>query len=340
MSNKSLPIQGSWKMTTVAVKDSKQQLMQAFQQIIIQRKKLESKIATKQEEAEKAKSQEILQAASTYTVDSIVKGLADLQLEFGSILNGLSEKLAQENFKLDELNRAIEIETQRLQELQQIRVVADTLDILSQEHQEKLKTLEQDTISKREALEKEITIRRKEWQKEQAEYEEKLQAYNNLLAKDRQQEQEEFQYILENTRKINTDSYEAIKRQQQREIQENSQNKDRDWAQREKILTERQPLFADYQQKVTTFPNELEEAVKKCREESIKETSQKAKIEADLFEREWESNKQSYELKIQSLEETIKKQSEQIEGISAQLQTALKQAQDLAMRAFGSSNPK
>jgi hypothetical protein len=327
-------------MTTVAVKDSKQQLMQAFQQIIIQRKKLESKIATKQEEAEKAKSQEILQAASTYTVDSIVKGLADLQLEFGSILNGLSEKLAQENFKLDELNRAIEIETQRLQELQQIRVVADTLDILSQEHQEKLKTLEQDTISKREALEKEITIRRKEWQKEQAEYEEKLQAYNNLLAKDRQQEQEEFQYILENTRKLNTDSYEAIKRQQQREIQENSQNKDRDWAQREKILTERQPLFADYQQKVTTFPNELEETVKKCREESIKETSQKAKIEADLFEREWESNKQSYELKIQSLEETIKKQSEQIEGISAQLQTALKQAQDLAMRAFGSSNPK
>lgn len=101
-------------MTTVGVKDSKQQLMQAFQQIIIQRKKLESKIATKQEEAEKAKSQEILQVASAYTVDSIVKGLADLQLEFGSILNGLSEKLAQENSKLDELNRAIEIETQRL----------------------------------------------------------------------------------------------------------------------------------------------------------------------------------------------------------------------------------
>ncbi len=327
-------------MTTVGVKDSKQQLMQAFQQIIIQRKKLESKIATKQEEAEKAKSQEILQAASAYTIDSIVKGLADLQLEFGSILNALSEKLAQENFKLDELNRAIEIETQRLQELQQIRVVADTLDILSQEHQEKLKTLEQDTISKREALEKEITIRRKEWQKEQAEYEEKLQEYNDLLAKDRQQEQEESQYKLETTRKLNTDNYEAIKRQQQREIQENSLKKEKDWTEREKLLVERQPLFADYGQKVTTFPNELEEAVKKAREEAIKEITQKAKFEADLFEREWESNKQSYELKIQSLEETIKKQSEQIEGISAQLQTALKQAQDLAMRAFGNSNPK
>jgi hypothetical protein len=122
---------------SIAVKDSKQQLMQAFQQIIADRKKLESKIATKQEEAEKAKNKETLEAASTYTVDSIVKGLADLQLEFGSIVNQLSEKLAKQNSKLDELNRAREIATQNLQELQQIRIVADTLDFLTQEHREK-----------------------------------------------------------------------------------------------------------------------------------------------------------------------------------------------------------
>jgi hypothetical protein len=324
-------------MSTVAAKDSKQPLIQAFQQILADRKKLESKIATKQEEAEKAKNQEILEAASAYTVDSIVKGLADLQLEFGSIVNALSEKLAKENSKLDELNRAIEVETQRLKELQQIRIVADTLDILTQEHQERLKTLEQDTASKREMLEKEVAQRRKEWQKEQAEYEEALKSYNELLVKQRSLEAEEYEYKLENARKINGNEYESIKRNQEREIQESTENKDKDWAEREKVLTKNQSLFAEYQQKVTAFPNELEEAVKKAREEGIKDTSQKAKIEADLFEKEWESSKQSYELRIQSLEETIKKQTEQIEGISTQLQTALKQAQDLAMRAFDSS---
>ena len=61
-----------------------------------------------------------------------MKGLAELQLEFGGIVNRLSEKLAKETSKLDELKRAIEVETQNLQELQQIRVVADTLYILSQ----------------------------------------------------------------------------------------------------------------------------------------------------------------------------------------------------------------
>ena len=324
-------------MTTGAVKDSKQQLVQSFQQIRADRKKLDAKIATKQEEAEKVKNQEILAAASTYTVDSIVKGLADLQLEFGSIVNTLAEKLAQENTKLDELNRAIEIEKQRLQELRQIRIVADTSDIFTQEHREKLKVLEQDTANRKEALEKESATRRKEWQKEQIEFTERIQAENDLLAKNRQREQEEHEYKLATTRKLTTDAYEAKKRNLEREITEITQQKEKDWNEREKVLTDNQKLFTEYQQQAVKFPTELEEAVKKAREEAIRETSQKAKVEVDLFEKEWESTKQSYELKTKSLEETIVKQTEQIEGIAAQLQTALKQAQDLAMRAFDSS---
>jgi DNA repair exonuclease SbcCD ATPase subunit len=324
-------------MSTVASKESKQQLMQAFQQILTERKKLESRIATKQEEAEKAKNKQISTAASAYTVDTIVKGLADLQLEFGSIVSTLSEKLAKENSKLDELNQAIAIETQHLQELTQIRVVADTLDILTKEHQEKLKILEQDLASKKEALEKEVSSKRNEWQKEQSEYEESVKSYNDLLAKERLAEEEDYQYKLETTLKLYTNAYEGKKRKLEREIQEATQEKEKNWVEREKNLSKNKPLFTEYQQKVAAFPTELEEAVKKVREEAIKETNQKAKIEADLFEKEWEAAKQSYELKVQSLEETIKKQTEQIESISVQLQAALKQAQDLAVRAFGNS---
>lgn len=81
---------------------------------------------------------------------------------------------------------------------------------------------------------------------------------------------------------------------------------------------------------MTAFSIELEEAIKKATEEAIKDTSQKGKVDADLFEKEWESTKHSYEAKIQSLDETIQKQP--------QLQTALNQAQDLAMRAFKSTS--
>ncbi|BDA67403.1 hypothetical protein RIVM261_081370 [Rivularia sp. IAM M-261] len=321
----------------VANKDAKRQLMQAFEQIIAERKPIESKIATKLEVAEKAKNKQILEAASTYTVDSIVKSLADLQLEFGAIVNSLSEKLAKENSKLDELNRGIEIETTLLQEIQQVRVVADAVDILTQEHQEKLKTLEQDTLQKREELSKEAAQARKDWLKEQAEFDEAVQVYNQLLFKQRQQETEDYQYKLENTRKINTDAYEAKKRNLERELKEGAITREKNWAEREITLKANQTLLGEYQNIVTAFPAELEEAVKKAREEAIKDTSQKAKVEADLLEKEWEGAKQSYELKVKSLEETIQKQVEQIESISTQLQTTLKQAQDLAMRAFSSN---
>lgn len=320
-------------MNQFAVKDSKEQLMATFQRILAQRK-LELKIATRQEEADKEKNKQILETASTYTIDSIVKGLADLQLEFGSIVNGLSEKLAKENSKLDEIKQGIEVETQHLQELQQIRVVADVLDILNQSQQEKLKVVEEDTSRQREALEKDVTETRKNWQQEQAEYEIIRQEQNELLAKQRQQELEGYQYRLELTRKINADAYQSKKRNLERELQDTTQIKEKNWVEREKILTEQQALFEDYQKQITAFTTELEEAVKKAREEAIKDIHQDAKFKAELFEKDWEATKQSYELKVQSLEQVITKQTEQINNLSTQLQAAMKQAQDLAMRAF------
>ena len=327
-------------MNQFAAKDSKEQLMTAFQQILVQRKNLDLKIATRQEEAEKEKNKQTLESASNYTVDNIVKSLADLQLEFGSIVNGLSEKVAKENSKLDELKLAIKVETQHLQELQQVRVVADTLDILNQEHQEKLKAVEQDAISQKELLEKDITQTRKNWQQEQAEYETILQEQNELLAKQRQQEVEDYQYRLEVTRKINADVYQATKRNQERELQETTQLKEKNWLERENTLNEQRPLFEEYQKQITAFSTELDEAIKKAREEAIRDVNQEAKVKADLFEKEWQAAKQSYELKAQSLEQVINKQTEQIDNLSSQLQAALKQTQDLAMRAFDNSAGK
>jgi len=320
-------------MNTVAL-DSKEQILAAFQQLLAQKKKIDSKIATKEEEAEKAKSKQLLETASTYTIDSIVKGLADLQLDVGSIVVGLSEKLTAEAKKLDEIKRGIEIETVHLQELKEIRIVADALYILNQEHQEKIRLLEQDADSQREIIEKDKNEKRKAWQKEQAEFEISVREQAEFLAKERKLEQEEHQYLLERTRKIETDEYEGKKRKLELEIAEANQEKDKVWAEREKILQDNQKLFEENQKKVEAFPAELEEAVKKAREEAIKEATNEAKYKAELVEKEWEGNKQGYEQKVQSLEATIERQTQQITDLSAQLQAAIQQAQALATRAF------
>jgi hypothetical protein len=321
-------------MTTGTIKDSKAKILQNFQQILAENKKIESKVETKEQEAEKAKNKQLLEVASTYTVDSIVKGLADLQLDFGSAINGLSERLSTESSKLDELKRGIEIETAQLQQLQQIRVVADALYILTQEHQEKITALEQRAASQREVIEKDTIQKRKIWEKEQQEFDIIVQERTALIIKEREQETADYRYELERTRTVATDEYEEAKRKLERELQQSTHEKEKNWVEREKVLSDNQAEFEKNQAKAAGFEEELKQANTKAKEEAIQEVSREAKVKADLVDKEWEGTKQGYELKVQSLQQTIERQTEQIAEISAQLQATMKQAQDLAMKAF------
>lgn len=325
-------------MSKVAVKDSKAHIIETFQQILRERQKVASKVATKEEEAEKEQNISVLEAASQYTADSIVRELADLQLDFGSVIAKVSTKLTVETSKLDELKRAIEVETQHLQELRDTRVVADSLYILTQEHQENLQVLEDTAKSDRETLEREIAFSRKTWQQQQEEYEILLLESNELLSRERQRQEEDYRYDTERSRQITNHENEATKLQIERELQAVGTIKEKQWAERERLLAANQALFAENQLKAEAFNNQLDEAVKRSREEGIREVNQEAKVKADLLEKEWDSSKQGYELQTQSLEAKIQKQTEQIKEITTQLQAAMKQAQDLAMRAFESSS--
>ena len=325
-------------MTQVAAKDGKAKILEDFQRILAERQKIESRVATKEEEAEKEQNKLVVAAASQYTVDSIVRGLADLQLEFGGVVNGLSTTLTTETTKLDELKKAIAVETRHLDELKQTRVVADALHILTQEHQENLRLLEERLQRDRESLEKDLTETRKTWQREQEEFDIALNESNEVLSRERQRQEADYEYEIVRSRKIATDEFEETKRQIEQEIQQTTQVKDKQWTERERILSDNQTLFTEYQNKIATIPTELEEAIKKSREEGIREANQEAKVKADLFEKEWESSKQGYDLQIQALEAKIQRQTEQITEISTQLQTTLRQSQELAMRAFQTSS--
>ncbi len=319
------------------VKDSKTQILTELNRILAEQYRSGSKVATKEEEAQLAKNKEIVNKAATYTVDTIVKGMADLQLEFGSIITGLSDRLTLEVEKLTEVKQSIDIETQHRADLQQVRVVADALHIITQEHQQSLKTIEQQLADDREHLEKEQVNLRKQWERTDREYSEQQLELATIVAKERQKEQDEVQYKIVRDRQLQTDAYTETKRKQEQEIQDRDREQQKQWKEREKFLKDNQKLAEENLSKVAAFPAELEEAVKKAREEAIKETSSDAKVKADLVEKEWEGSKQGYEMKLQSLERVIERQNEQIIAITEQLQTVMNQAQSLAMKAFETS---
>lgn len=321
-------------MSNLAPKESKEQIMAAFAKLLSEQKKVESKVATKEEEAEKEKSKQLLEKATDYTVDNIVNTMASLQLDFGRTINNLSDRLVEESSKLDELERAIAVKKEQLEQVHKVRLVADALYLLRQEHQEQLKILENKTNSQRESLEKEITQTRKAWEKEQQEFEARVSEAAELIAKQREQEVADYQYQIERDRKIEMNEYEEFKRQQERELQEANQDKEKAWQEREKFLADNEEEFKANLKKIEGFEETIKQETNKARAEAIKETERDAKVKADLFEKEWELTKQGYEFKIQALDATIQKQVEQIAELTTELQKVTTQAQNLAIRAF------
>jgi hypothetical protein len=317
--------------------NTKQHILEAFQQLFEARKPFPSRMAIREEVAEKARDKRVVETVSTYTVESVVKGLAELQLHFGADIDGLAARLSTEIRKLEDVRRAIEVETRHFEELRHIKIAAEALNILTQEHQETARTFEADATRQREILEREIAEKRQVWQKEQEGHEQSVVAYEAALQEERRQAEETYQYGVERNRKIKTDAYEEKKKQVEVEFAETTAEKEKDWARREAILAGHQQLRETYQAKVQTFPQELAAAVQQAREEAIKAAQHTAQVRADLLQKEEEANRKVHEAEMQTLHDTISQQQAQIDTLSTDLKAALKQVQELSAKVIGST---
>jgi len=318
--------------------DNKTLLLQQFQKILTECKRQEYRVATKEEEAEKQENKQLLDVASTYTPDSIVRGFADLQLEFDTTVTTLSERLEAEAGKLEELRKAIEVETENLEQLRKVGIVADALHLLRREHQERLRALEDEVSRQRETLEKESTQTRKTWEKEQQEFETQVAESEAMLQKQRQQEEADYQYELQQQHKIDADEYERQQRELETNLAQQTREKEKDWTEREAFLTANRETFDENKQQADTFEAQLKQAFEKAKEDAIRDVNRDATVQANLLEKEWEGAKQGYEVKIATLEATIQRQDERIVELSTQLQTASQQSRELSVQAFSNRN--
>lgn len=308
--------------------------MTAFDELLNQHQKIDSKVATKEEEAEKARNKQLLTEVANYSVDNIVRGTASLQLDFSSNIDLIKEKLAKESFKLDEFKKAIAVEREHLKKLSQVRLVADALHILQQEHQEKLKQLVKENSLQQEKITQEMHKYKKIWEQEEANYLIKIEEEDRIILNKREKEEADYKYELNRQKTIENDEYEEDCRQQARELTEISKEKEKDWSKRELYLARNQAEYNDNKEKIGNFEEKIKTEYNKAKGDAIKETLSKAKVEADLLEKEWESARQGYNFQIASLESAIASNEKQIEELKARLQESSDRAQNLALKAF------
>lgn len=346
----------------ISSKSTKAEILDAYEQLSKDQKALQNqlKLAQKQAAQTAASNASILTAHSAESpppqpamippnsapapigldFPSIIEQLNQLPFQFRSAANALSEKLVTELIDLQGIQTEIQEELKNLESLHELTAINESsLEDLIERYEVSAKELQITFQNRKEELEQNLADAQKAWQQEQANYQRMLGDRNQNYQTQTQRDAEEYRYNLDLSRKLDQETYEQTQQDLERELAELQETQEKQWSERETALAAREAEWADLQSKVDAMPTELAEAIRKAKEEGKGIAQYQAKIKADLVMKEMEGQKRSYELRIQALESTINNQNQRLESLSLQLDAALKQVQDLAVKAIeGAAN--
>lgn len=304
--------------------------------------KTPSHLVSNQPEAEVVKFMNLNKPNSKPTMQYTIENLLMLQTGFGSAVSELSEKLTSEATKLEEIRETVAEENQQLKDLHNLENLDEnTLDNLIQQYEQSAKEYESEFSQRQETLQQEIQASKQGWEKEQHQHQQNIKERNEQHHKTRQRDEETNQYNLQLQRNLDIEEYEQNKKNLYKELEESQQRQEKLWAEREDSISEREKEFAAVKAKVEDFQKQLETNIKNGKEKGRNIGNYQGRVKADLLTKEVEGEKQFYDLRIQSLQQTIQNQQVRIENLSKQLDSTLKQVQDLAVKAIeGKSNSR
>lgn len=324
---------------------SKDQILAAFDQLNSEYKKLASAgpapaspAASASKETAVATQSNSSQDASI-SIEATIAALLALRSGFGGAVSGLSAKLTAEASRLGELRKEVDAQAKQITDLHEIKVTDDTLGAVIQDYQTKRDAFQRELAEKEESFEASITAKTAAWATEKEEHARAIAERDELRKKGAKRGAEEYDYDLAQRRKAEVDAYDQQCKARDRELSDLVQVKEKAWADREKLIATEEAVRADFKAKFEELPQKLEAGIKKGKGEGVGIASAQSRVKADLLAKEIEGEKRVFELKVKSLEATIKERAHQIETLSAQLSAALKQGQDLAVKAIeGASN--
>ncbi len=347
------PIPKKFMATKPTDKNTKAEILTAYSQLADEKKALEAEVKNAQKAAAatpappaptvkvvKDEPKAIMNAGSIQDkIINTIASLDSLQLGFGAAVSELSERLTTEAAKLADIREGVTAEITDLQTLHTLTVDEDTFEQLIESYETNSKTFGEELTQQQEAAIQTVRDLAKAWSKEQEVNGITVKERIELDRKNTQREVQEYKYNLDLQRKLDREQYEQQQAALYYELAETKETQEKTWAERELALADREKLFHEAKDKVAAFVQDKEKAIEKAKGEGKGIATYQAKIESDLYAKEIEGQKRFYESNIESLQSNITNQEERLNSLSQQLAAALKQVQDLAVKAIeGSAN--
>lgn len=327
--------------TKLSMKNTKQELLDAYHEMLQQLHEKEKAQLKPEQKLKEKKEEGVLKAVAGISADGVIQETNKLKQEIGGTLNKLSDRLAAEVDKFDQVQLAIEIKERELKEIYEIEKAAATLAALIEtQRQEKLR-FEEEMAHKQASLTREIEATKLQWQKEKVDHQAEIKEQQEQEDKDRKRKKEEYQYAFEREQQLARDKFEdekakllVEKQALENQMKALKEQTEKELSEREKQINSREKEFESLQAQVAEFPRKLEAAVAEAVQENTGRIELETRYQKDLLQKEFEGQRNVLTARIQSLEKTVKEQNEQIAKLSTQQDAAYQKIQDVAVKAI------
>ncbi len=322
-------------------KNTKQEMLDAYQALA---KQLEEKRAAElapERKLEEKKAEEAVKVAASLAPDTIDREIGGLKAEIGKLLADISDRLASESGRFRNVQKAVETKERELKELYGIEKAAVSLAALIEAQNQKRSEFEFEIGRQREELQTEIDSLRSEWEKEKKAHEAEVKERDASEKRARDREREESAYSFKRDQQSIKDKLSDEKAALEKEIQIKRETFEKEFAEREKTIVDKEREMAELRAKTTAFPKELETAVN----QAIKESTERLKIEAknreELLSKQFEGERNVLAARNEALEKANKDLLAANMKLAQQLEAAYQKVQDIAEKTVeGTSQSK
>ncbi|MGD1901401.1 MAG: hypothetical protein ACFB9N_04095 [Geitlerinemataceae cyanobacterium] len=284
-----------------------------------------------------APKQPVVPATTTNEIDvtGTIEQLTTLHDRSSFAIGQLSETLTRDAIGLRDLQGDVTDESGQLADLHELTELTDeTLEGLVREYQDSAKAFAETFEEEQEALQDELLALQQAWETEQEEHERTMEERDREYITSRDRAKAEYIYGLQLARNLDEERYRAGRSEQYRELDEQRETLEREWTTREEALAEREKDYRELKEKVEAHEDKLKAEKKRGEETGRGIAKRQAQVAADLRAKEIEGETQRYELRVQSLQAALANEETQISQLNQQLEAALKQVQDLAVKAI------
>jgi DNA repair exonuclease SbcCD ATPase subunit len=272
-------------------------------------------------------------------MDSVIAGLNRLGDQFNLALSQLSTQLLAEAGRLREVGQQVAELSEQLARLYQLReVTEEALGRLLAQYDDSLERYGQEKQQRGDELERQWREKSRAWQQEKGDHEQAVAERDADAQRQTAREEQEYRNRLTQERERQAEEWKQQCKQKEQALAEDKEKIAREWAEREKELAEREKQLAELKARVEGFDKELETAVKRAREEGVGAARQQARLKTELAGREFAGEEEVYQIRLTTLEKTVAEQDAQLARLAQQLETVLKQTQELAVKAIEGSS--